>query len=188
MARQRIDVGVIFKDQPFAEDPRMAAVYYAAVGRLLMLWGRLERHVDTLLLLAASLPEAASLRERMPDAVPVSMKLKAATWRRAFAGIERLAPWRDEAETLISDILTAHGDRVAVVHSSWQGFVSEDPLTVEMTHHKHGRDRIHRSTYRVTLPDLIQMQSNAHTLNKRLLPVARALVDLRLASQAPGKP
>jgi hypothetical protein len=123
-------INVTVKSDPFLGDPPNADVFHAAVGRAVRLWGRLEGHLDHVLLSLTLLPEAKALGTISPREMPVSMKKKAEMWRRAFRTLACLQPARHRAMLLMTDMMDSAQARVVLVHSLWHGFISLDPLTV----------------------------------------------------------
>ena len=69
---------------PFLGDPEGAEAFYAAAGRIIMLWGRFENHLDHALLSIVKLPEGGIIRATTKEAVPASFRRKADLWRQAF--------------------------------------------------------------------------------------------------------
>jgi hypothetical protein len=58
-----------------------------------------------------------------------------------------------------------------LLHSSWQGFTSDEPLTMRVVQYNHRKSHIHGSEAFVSLPKLKLLTEGADELNTRLLPI-----------------
>jgi hypothetical protein len=181
-------INVTVKSEPFLGDPPDADVFHAAVGRAVRLWGRLEGHLDHVLLSLTLLPEAKALGTISPREMPVSMKKKAEMWRQAFRTLVCLQPARHRAMLLMTDMMDSAQARGVLVHSLWHGFISLDPLTVEMVGWKHKGARSIRSTYKVDLPEVERHVRNFDRLNTRLLLIGLFIDSLFPPIEAPDTP
>lgn len=163
-------ITVTAKSDPFGRDPSGASQFYETTGRVLMLWGRLESALDALRQNIVHSPQAATIRNSERVLAPVSMGRRLRLLHRCFTEIHELASHKEAAVQLIGAIRDAYEDRVALVHSAWNGFVSTDPLTLEAKQISHKGGTITFKTYRITLNQLNAALSTVDRLNVRLLP------------------
>lgn len=187
MTRKGGRITVTVKSVPFADDPDGAEAFYAATGRLLMMWGRFENHLDHVLLQIANLPEAQALAGLNPREMPVAMGRKATMWKLAFRTVPALASWRDEALQFMADAMDDARSRAVVVHSNWQGFTSTEPLTVKMVQWKHEGPKIIVSTYFMEIGQIAKIASQVDQLNSRLLVFGTCVSSLLWRNEARDK-
>ena len=161
--------------EPFMDEPDGAEVYYTALGRALILWGRFEFHLSQGLRLAADLPEATDLR---PKILPISIKRQAALFRLLVRKIPCLSIIKKPTLQILPDVLHAAQDRHVLVHGHWNGFVSREPLACRFQMIKEMNTKIKFEQYDITLPMLGNLALMFDSLNTRLVPIIFALVSL----------
>ena len=176
------------KSAPFMHDPDGADRFYAAVGRFLRLWGRLETQLDFMLGVIAGLPEWRAPPKGPVEGVPAAMKRKAEMWRLAFKSMAPLAPKRDAALRVMSEMMDTNQDRAIIVHSIWEGFTASDPLTVKMVRRRRKGRTIFVDTRFVTLDQIEKVITDADSLNTRLLVLGFFLIRLTQWKRAGGTP
>ena len=181
-------VSFTIKSVPFMGDPEGADRFYAAAGRFLRLWGRLETQLDFMLGVIASLPEWQAPPKWPVEGVPASMRLKADMWRIAFKGMPPLAPQRDTALRFMSDMMDTNQDRAVIVHSIWESFTSPEPLTVKMVSRRRKGRTIFVDTRFVTLDQIEKVITDADSLNTRLLVLGFFLIRLTQRKREAGTP
>jgi hypothetical protein len=164
---------------PYSDDPVDAGAYYYALGVFLVAWGRFEGHfVSTLVTLSALTWDSTEKHE-----LPRAWGKRADYWRKAFKELAQLAPFLDEANALITDIILAARDRGILVHSMWGRFVQTEQLALEAISLKSEGDELAVGNIPVHLSTLQQMTLAANTLNSRL-----ARISLFLGSVRPPAP
>ena len=160
------------ESQPFLDDPDGAELFYAAVGRAIRLFGRFEMHFVAAIRAIQQLPEFVHELPQEPTFPPATLRQQMRLWRKCFHSIERLSPLRSAALALIPAIQDASEDRAAIVHSTWNGFVSADPPTIIAIRHRHrnGKVLVHRNE--ITLRQVEEFCQSCDFLNTRLLAVS----------------
>ena len=181
-------LSLAIKSVPFMGDPEGADTFYAAAGRFLRLWGRLETHLDFWLSVIANLPEWQAPPKWPVEGVPAAMKRKAEMWRLAFRGMPPLAPQRDTALWFISDMMDTNQDRAVIVHSIWESFTASDPLTVKMVRRRRKGRTVVTETGFITLAQIEQATFEADRLNTHLIPLGLFLARLTQRKREAGTP
>lgn len=180
-------VAITIRSEPFRDDPVAAESYYAALGRILILFGRFENHLAHTLLAINNLPEAAALQKR---SIPIPFNQKAKLWREFFCGVPILEKHRENDLSLISDAGDANQDRAVIAHGHFNEFIAEDPLTARFLVHRDKGDRIIFERYDVTIEVLERVIKTIDALNTRLLPITWSVVTIHphRIPASPAKP
>lgn len=142
-------------------------------------------HFSTTILSILALPEAEPIRVPLP----LSWKKRAAFWRRAFNELPSLKPFLPMALPLLKRIMESVEDRHFLAHTTWDNFVSADPLTMKastLTAKKGTKDKIEFGNYHVTIEMLRGIAAEADALNTLLTPLSISLSSLR--PPPPGTP
>lgn len=94
----------------------------ASVGKIILFWGAAESYLNglTILLLKPT-------NNPPPNkGVPVSFSRKIDLLKRCYRGNPRLAPIRNEARQVLTDLKPLHDRRVILAHGNYQGLVPGD--------------------------------------------------------------
>jgi hypothetical protein len=169
-------IQIRLKSDPFMDDPPGAEAYYIALGRVIVLWGRLESHFGDILTMICAAPVARHLNL---ITMPISIKQRAKLLRRLVNQIHALAPIKKSVLDLIPDVKDAAQDRHVIVHGHWNGFIrKDDPNICKFISQKHKDGKIMISTYNVSIEKLDAMAAKFDDLNTRLLPISFAMTQL----------
>jgi hypothetical protein len=103
---------------PHHTDPANANEFYAALGMLIVAWGRLEGHVIGNLLTIMNCPE---LEPSGP--LPFQWETRLRLWTQAFSLVPVLQPHRERAVLFMSSIIEEVVDRNFISHAVWDEFV-----------------------------------------------------------------
>jgi hypothetical protein len=120
MVSQPTLLRIVAVETPHPTDPPDADIFYAALGRFTVAWGRFEGHFTAAILLLHNLrghDYAAT------TAVPMSWKRRAETWREAFNILPVLQPLQAKAITYIERVMNEVEDRHIGAHSIWDMFI-----------------------------------------------------------------
>jgi hypothetical protein len=126
------------RTEPFKDDPPFADDFYNAIGRVVLMWGRLEQSLDNLVV------SALTIASRTAPARPfmVSLNRKLTLLRELFSQCPDLQPLQSRADAL-ADRIEAHGnDRHLVVHTNWLHFDEGPPPRIIGRHLKHKSGKI----------------------------------------------
>jgi hypothetical protein len=160
---------------PYADDPPNAGTFYQAMGVYLVSWGRFETHfVADLCSITALTWDANPVHQ-----IPLAWNQRSAIWKRAFRTLPELAPQRDAALALMTEILLRAKDRNVIVHSGWGAFLSADPLALECINLRSEGDEALIANLSIDVTRLERMLLEANTLNDRLAPITLFLGSLR---------
>lgn len=110
----------------FPDEPADAARFYALLGRILALWGRIEVDLAMLIAQTVHLDGVPELVE-----VPVSLKKRLAFLRRAFQSAPDLGPFRPQADHLFPTLGETGRRRNLLVHSLFWGFSDTAPRAAQ---------------------------------------------------------
>jgi hypothetical protein len=160
---------------PFSDDPPNAAEFYAALGKAVCLWGRLENQIAFALVSLQKFPETQNVRERLPR--PWSAKVE--LWRKLFGGVPYFSEKRAAALGFIDHTKEAAKDRHLLQHSHWYGFENDKPLTANFRSIEQVRDKIGVYQCPVTLEQLQHLVTHIEWLLSELWPIMTWIADLQ---------
>lgn len=170
MPQDTFDLTANVKSEPFRDDPANADAMYAAIGRALVLWGKLEFHFYSLICIIWNLPGAEQARATRKNGVmPISMKQRAEFCKVAFKTMKVLEREKDQFLSILSRIMDGAEDRSMLFHSACNGFVGTDPLTIQLIHHKHKGGKLLHATFPVTIEQINKLAENFDSLNLELI-------------------
>jgi hypothetical protein len=135
---------------PFDGLPPYAEDFFAAIGKAVVMWGRLEHALDFLLLTAINI-EALDGPKR-ETAVALGRKLR--LLREIYSACPILSTLKDEADSVVERISNQGGDRHLVMHSTWVGFEDGPPPCIVMLSVKHKPSGSHYQELKATFPHL----------------------------------
>ena len=149
----------------FTDDPIYAARFCDAMGRMLLLWGRIEKSLDDLLISGIVISRDS---DESHD-VYISLKRKLNLLANIFHNSTHLRPLHSRAVALAEDIRNNSKDRNRIIHASWIGFEDGIPAKLKMQHLKHEPGHVTVSDFTVTIEMLSQLGSNFHLCNSKIL-------------------
>lgn len=168
MAPGKINLTFNLVSDPFRGEPVDADRFYAAAGRFLMVWGRIEGNLDIMLGHIANLPDWQAPKSKIEELVPASMKRKADMWKHAFKTISSLQSEQPRSIKFMSELMELNDHRAMLVHGKWMKFINAHPLTVEIIKRKRNRGVIRTEIYDVTISHVEEMIETAKLLHDRL--------------------
>jgi hypothetical protein len=122
-------------DYPFENLPQYADDFFNAIGRAVLMWGKLEQAFDNLLLTAINVEARKSPRREME--FPLSRKLT--SLKNVYSSCASLSPLASRAHDLAERIRNQGDDRHLVVHSTWMGFEDGPPPKIVLKNVKNNR-------------------------------------------------
>jgi hypothetical protein len=163
---------------PHHTDPANANEFYAALGMLIVAWGRFEGHVIGNLLTVMNCPELVP-----SGPLPFQWEGRKKLWAKAFSVVPALQPHRDRAVRFMNSIIEEVVDRNFVSHSVWDEFVpgAEEP-TIDARNikaRKGAQPLIDVGDFRITLTILKSALANANRLNSEMSEFTRLISRLR---------
>jgi hypothetical protein len=150
---------------PFQDDPPYADDFYMAVGRVVLLWGKLEQNLDFLVVTAINV-EARNSKRRLFK-VPLGPKLE--LFRSIYSDCKELRPLKAEAHVLAKAIEDLGEQRHLIVHSNWLGFDDGPPQKLRMRHVGHRKGMITISNVNPSMDDLSRLSVAFHTTRSRIV-------------------
>jgi hypothetical protein len=164
---------------PHKSDPPNAQEFYAALGKLIIAWGRLEGHFIGALLMILALPEASSFAEPLP----LAWKRRKELWERAFDKIPALKAQQARANDFMGRLIDEVESRNFAAHAIWDEFklsAKEPTIPGRTTKPQRGRpNTIKVMDVDVSLSKLKQALALANQLNFELLELTTLLHSLR---------
>jgi hypothetical protein len=150
---------------PFGDDPPYAVDFYTTIGKIVLLWGRLERQLDALLSMAINIAARSGIQEQMPH----QLRRRLTLLERLYCDCGELSHYKDAASNLLRDIRETSEERHMVIHSNWGGFEHGPPPRLVLTHQKYKGDKVLIYRPKPTLVELNQLAANIDGLNTQLL-------------------
>jgi hypothetical protein len=119
MVSSPVALRIMAVETPHPTDPSDADLFYAALGRFTVAWGRFEGHFTGAILALHNL-QGYAYASTTP--IPMSWKRRAATWRKGFNELVELAPLRPRAMTYIERVMNEVNGRHIGAHAIWDTF------------------------------------------------------------------
>ena len=166
----------------FSDDPEYAGDFYAAIGRVIVSWGRLERCLDLLVLSAKTIDSP----DPVPDEDNLALKRKLRAVRRAL----RSHPPHQKVQRFITRVLgdmrSIGATRNAIVHGSCGEFSKSGPPKIEFRTTRYSLRGDHwRETLTLTLPQLVALIAKIQKVEAEL---TLLLLSTGTAPRRRGKP
>ena len=127
--------------------------FYIAVGRLVLMWGKLEQSLDNLVITAINIAKRTAPERQF--FVPLGRKLT--LFRELYSESVDLRPLERDAHALADEIEALGNHRHMIVHSNWLGFDDGPPPKLKMRHLKHKKGNITISRVTPTITDLARL-------------------------------
>ncbi|MCH8212570.1 MAG: hypothetical protein IIC54_00705 [Proteobacteria bacterium] len=160
---------------PFADEPPDSDAYYAAIGRLMVLWGRFEQNLENVVQDMSSTPGAP----KPPSGRPRSYKKKVEHLKLYCRDTPCLTPLLEYAREFSSRALLIGPKRHEIVHANWQGFIANAPeLTVKFANIRWEGERSKRTKRDIPISELSTLTSQIHTLNGDAMNFMRLTIEL----------
>lgn len=179
VVQEPIVVRITAHATPHDSDPANANELYAALGMLIVAWGRFEGHFNGALIQILSLPEAANIAE----ALPISWKRRAKLWRTAFRTLSSLQSMQGAAEAYIERVMLEIQSRHVVSHAIWDAFVADAPeptiLARTISPQRGNPMGILVGDFRISISLVRSDLAAANLLNQHLVPFTLFLGSLR---------
>ena len=180
---QEVIAAIQRETMPFVDDPPYAAGFYDAMGRMVLMWGRLEQELDNLLI-AAIVVAKKSTGETHEMYISLSRKLK--LLKLIYRSCEELMPLYGSVTTIASDIKKNGDNRSFVIHASWTGFQDGNPPKLTMQHLSHETGTVTVSKFGPTISDLSKLCANFHLCRAKILYVLFATDEISKKVQGLG--
>ena len=139
--------------EPFDNLPPYADDFFNAIGRAVLMWGKLEQSIDNLLLTAINIDGPHG--ERRPMQVALGRKLN--LLKEIYKTCPPLMPLRDRANALTERIKNHGEDRHLVMHSTWLRFEDGPPPRIVLKNVKHNGGRVRFRDVEPTYSMLVQI-------------------------------
>lgn len=180
-------VKVFQAGNPFADDPPDADAYYAAIGRIVVLWGRFEQMLEQTISMMGHVPDAVTPQKRPP----VAFVRKLDRLKELCRDTPSLNYIHDDARVFASAAAILAPRRHGLTHANWQGFSrNASELTVTFTNIRwsanagdYDREPVPLSELDTLLDDIAKL--NATLFDKVFNGVSRVLLQ---ASRKPSEP
>jgi hypothetical protein len=157
-------ISIAVRSAPFARDPPYAIDFYEAIGRIVVLWGRLEMHLDAVLQMTLNIARLHGIDEPMA----VALKRKTELFRRVCSQCSVLSDRSEVVTKLMNDINETGDDRNKLIHSNVNDFDDGPPprLILKNISYRHGNIVIRTIT--PSMDELGALAANIDALNNRI--------------------
>lgn len=151
---------------PLPESPSYVSEFYEVIGQLVIMWGRLEQHVDNLERLAINI-EAKSPERQMIVSLDRKLDLIKTIYRDC-AALKHNYP---SVRQLMHDIGVLGDDRHMVIHSIISHFEDGPPPKIILRHvtHRKGMMKVDRCEFDLAI--LRKFTAAILAANERLIPI-----------------
>ena len=166
--------------KPFTDDPPFAPAFYDAMGRTLLVWGRLEKALDDLLVASIIIGKSGDLTHQ--TYISLSQKLKILI--NIFNKSPDLKHLLERTSLLAEEVKQNASNRNFVFHASLAGFDNGPPNSLKMQHVKLENDHITVSDFLVPMRNLSEMASNFHLCTSKILSLLIEVVPIMKQVQA----
>ena len=158
-------VKVFQAGNPFADDPPNVEAYYAAIGRIVVLWGRFEQMLEQTISMMGHVPDAVTPQKPMP----VAFKSKLGLLKELCRDTPSLNYIHDDARVFASAAAILAPRRNELTHANWQGFShNASELTVIFTNIQWNETADHYDKKPVPLSMLETLLADIAELNATL--------------------
>jgi hypothetical protein len=113
---------------PFDKDPPHAPQFYEALGRLVVLWGRFEHHLETSLRTLIAVAKTHGIEQEMY----ASFGRNAKAFRELYRDVPPLAHQYKDADALMTRAEDTGEERNRLIHSSMNGWGDTDPPFIKL--------------------------------------------------------
>jgi hypothetical protein len=166
-----------FDSVPSPFDPPSAREFYEALGIATIAWGRLEGNFNHLFVMVLNIADDPEISKRFY----IKREKMAEVWNRAFAITPALAPYKDQARTVLEGIEELSDTRDIFAHALWGPFISHAPMTMKIGKLK-PRDSADGLWYThgiATINDIRKFIGEANFLNGALFQLSERIAPLR---------
>lgn len=155
--------------QHFTYEPANAAAFYETLGRVVVLWGRLEAVIDTTLLHILAHPEAMF---QPPKEMPLAFKLKMQLWNRVFNQEPLVARFQKRALQFAKMAKPISDKRNYLIHAAIGEFNPERPdhVIAEVLKPKGPDTMLH--TFKLMQSELDELANEIVRLHGMINPIA----------------
>jgi hypothetical protein len=150
---------------PFQNDPSYAAEFYDAVGRVVLLWGKLEQSLDFLIVTALNIHAQTS--PRRPFVIPLGRKLD--LLKTLYSDCKELTPLERDVHSVAEGVRELGNQRHLIVHSNWLGFDDGPPPKLRMRHVGHKKGVVTISNVTPSMEDLSRLAVAFHAARSKIL-------------------
>jgi hypothetical protein len=151
--------------EPFKDDPPYADDFYNAVGRMALMWGKLEQSLDNLVVTAIYIAKRTAPERKFFVALGRKLNL----FRELYSECADLQPLEKTAHDLADEIGKLGDHRHMIIHSNWLGFEDGPPPKLRMRHLAHKKGNITISRVTPTIADLARLAGAFHGARSRVL-------------------
>jgi hypothetical protein len=141
---------ITIQPTPFAADPPYASQFYEAMGRAVVLWGKLEFCLDNLQRMVIGIAAPFGIRSE-PQ---ISLTRKTKLIRQFYAKCPGLKPDAKGISDLMAQIDAVAADRNLMIHSLVERFEEGSPPSLLLRNVANKRGRVISTKLQLTLDDI----------------------------------
>ena len=166
----------------FPNDTDETRAFYELIGRIIVLWGRLESTMVDIMWQSINHPMA---RFPKPKEMPVSLKRRLNLWKDIFRNEPLVGKHRDHAIQLAADVKRLSNQRHALIHASIGTFEGPETGAVATLLSHKGPDTF-SERIRILTADLQGFIEKVISLYERLSPIAIEMLLMSVSKKSGG--
>jgi hypothetical protein len=159
------------ESHPFQDDPPYALDFYDALGRLVVLWGRFEHHLESNLRVLIAVAKTFGIEQEMY----VSFSRKTKTFRGLYRDCAPLSPEYKAADALMTRAEDISEQRNRLIHSIVNGWGDGDPPYIKLRCYYHEKKQLRGLDIEATISDIKDVYNAADKLNTNMMALTNNL-------------
>jgi len=153
----------------FPHEPESATGFYEALGRNVVLWGRMEHIIDNTMLRILSHPDC---KTKLPkEGMPASFKRKMQLWKRMFKNETFLAKHFPRALGFAADVSGLRHKRNDFIHAMIGRFEAGQNAGAKADRFTHKPEATYITEFRLLASELDKLQDETAKLLDYLYPI-----------------
>jgi hypothetical protein len=178
--------GITISGGQLVEPPPYAEPFFFAIGMAAAQWGRLEQHLDMLLITINKEHHSLGAFRETPN---TSFDMKIELFRKWFYQDDRTTKYHERARRLSISLRKAAKDRTLLFHSNIQKFEEGPPAKMHIVNIHLRQGNVHHNHAEWTVTQILKAANGFRLLNEGLRAISREVLRpdfLRLLGSTPG--
>lgn len=159
--------------EQFTNDPPYAPLFYDALGRVVVVWGRYEHLLTAHLRAALNLAAFFGIKGEIRN----SLKAKVQLIQEIYAKLGLLAEEAPAITRITDEAKELGNDRHLLIHSQVDGFEDGDPPRIKMVHHGHSKGQMKITELKPDIATIGSVVGHAHRLLNEQMPYFLLLLE-----------
>ncbi len=159
--------------EQFTKDPQYAPLFYDALGRVVVVWGRYEHLLTAHLRVALNVAGFFGIKGEIRN----SLKAKVDLIQDLYTKLAILAEQAPELIRITDEAKNLGEDRNLLIHSQVDGFQDGDPPRIKMVHHGHSKGQMKITELAPDIATIGSVAGHAHRLLNEQMPYFLLLLE-----------